>query len=146
MTREEKIELLQDQIEHGRISSAELGAECEKWDIELHEEVLEPIGWNTCDRCGECGDSELDFLWWDNYDFWEQSKDDKAIIKAVEIEGVDYCALCWDCVKELKEKGLNLEQMKKDNENRLDYLLRKEQVCELDKEERYELQELKNEH
>ena len=109
MTRQDKIELLQDQIEHGRISSAELGAECEKNDILLYEEVLEPIGWNTCDRCGECGDSELDFLWWDNYDFWEQSKDDKAIIKAVEVEGADYYALCWNCVKELKEKGLKYE-------------------------------------
>ena len=57
MTREEKIELLQDQIEHGRISSAELGAECEK----------------------------------------------------NEIEGVDYCALCWDCIGKLKEKGLKYE-------------------------------------
>lgn len=105
MTREEKIELLQDQITHGRISSAEIGAECEKNEILLHEEVLEPIGWNTCERCGECGDSELDFLWVDYFPWDEDSKEDQAIIKAIEIEGVDYCALCWDCVKELKEKG-----------------------------------------
>ena len=105
MTREEKIELLQNQIEHGRISSAELGAECEKNDIDLHDEVLLPIGWNTCERCGECGDSELDFLWVDSYDWWEEDEDDKAILKAIEIEGVDYCALCWDCVDELKKKG-----------------------------------------
>ena len=106
MTREEKIELLQDQIEHGRISSAELGAECEKNEIELYEEVLEPIGWNTCDRCGECGDSELDFLWVDCFPWDEDSEGDRAIIKAMQIEGVDYCALCWDCVSELKKKGL----------------------------------------
>lgn len=106
MTREEKIELLQDQITHGRITSAEIGAECEKNEILLHEEVLEPIGWNTCDRCGECGDSELDFLWVDCFPWDEDNEGDRAIIKAIEIEGVDYCALCWDCVSKLKEKGL----------------------------------------
>ena len=109
MTREERIELLQDQIEHGRISSAELGAECEKNEILLHEEVLFPIGWNTCDRCGECGDSEQDFLWVDSFPWDEDSEGDKAIIKAIEIEGVDYCALCWDCISKLKEKGLKYE-------------------------------------
>ena len=30
---------------------------------------------------------------------------DKAVIKAMEYEGVDYCAICWKCVKELQEKG-----------------------------------------
>lgn len=106
MTREEKIELLQDQIEHGRISSAELGAECEKNDIDLHDEILAPMGWNTCDRCGECGDTEQDFLWVDCFPWDEDNEGDRAIIKAMQIEGVDYCALCWDCVSELKEKGL----------------------------------------
>lgn len=109
MTRQEKIELLQDQIEHGRISSAELGAECEKNEISLHEEVLEPIGWNTCDRCGECGDSELDFLWVDSFPWDEDNEGDKAIIKAMQDEGIDYCALCWDCVNKLKEKGLKYD-------------------------------------
>lgn len=112
MTREERIELLQDQIEHNRITSKELGEQCEKHEIELHEEVLSPMGWNTCDRCGECGDSELDFLWVDSYDWQEEDKNDMAIIKAIQFEGVDYCALCWDCVKKLKEKGLNYEHEK----------------------------------
>ena len=39
MTREEKIELLQNQIEHGRISSAELGAKCEKTYDEIYKQV-----------------------------------------------------------------------------------------------------------
>lgn len=109
MTRKEKIELLQDQIEHGRISSAELGAECEKNDIDLHDEILAPMGWNTCDRCGEYGDSEQGFLWVDCFPWDEDNEGDKAIIKAIEIEGVDYCALCWDCVSELKKKGAKHE-------------------------------------
>lgn len=108
MTRQERIELLQDQVQHNRITTKELDDECEKYDILQHEDVLEPIGFNTCDRCGAYGDSELDFLWWDNYDYWEQSKDDEAIIKAVQSEVADYCALCWDCVSELKKKGKKL--------------------------------------
>lgn len=105
MTRQEKIEELQDKAQHYRISKEELGKECEDNDIDLHDEVLEPIGFNTCDRCGDYGWSEQDFLWVDSYDWWEEDEDDKAILKAIEVEGIDYCALCWDCVDELKEKG-----------------------------------------
>lgn len=109
MTRQEKIDLLQNQAQHYRISKEELGKECEENNIELHEEVLEPIGFNTCDRCGEYGWSEQDFLWVDSFEWDEDNEGDKAVIKAMQIEGIDYCALCWDCVNELKEKGLNHE-------------------------------------
>ena len=109
MTRQEKIDLLQDQAQHYRISKEELGKECEENKILLHEEVLEPIGFNTCDRCGEYGWSEQDFLWVDDFPCDEDNKADMAIIKAMQTEGIDYCALCWDCVNELKEKGLNHE-------------------------------------
>ena len=105
MNRQEKIDELQDKVQHYRISKEELGKVCEENDIDLHDEVLEPIGFNTCDRCGDYGWSEQDFLWVDSYDWWEEDKDDKAILKAMQTEGVDYCALCWDCVNELKEKG-----------------------------------------
>lgn len=109
MTRQEKIDLLQSQAQHYRISKEELGKECEENDIELHDEVLEPIGFNTCDRCGEYGWSEQDFLWVDSFEWDEDNEGDKAVIKAMQIEGIDYCALCWDCVNELKEKGLSHE-------------------------------------
>lgn len=109
MTRQEKIDLLQDQAQHYRISKEELGKECEENEILLHEEVLEPIGFNTCDRCGEYGWSEQDFLWVDSFPWDEDNEGDKAIIKAMQDEGIDYCALCWDCVNKLKEKGLNHE-------------------------------------
>ena len=105
MTRQEKIELLQDQVQHNRITAKELGETCERDDIDLHDEVLFPIGYNTCDRCGGYGDSELDFLWVDGFDWEEDNPKDQAIIKALEYEGIDYCAICWECVKELEEKG-----------------------------------------
>ena len=105
MTREEKIELLQNQAQHYRISKEDLNKECEDNDIELYDEVLEPIGFNICDRCGDYGWSEQDFLWVDCFPWDEDNKTDQAILKEIEIEGVDYCALCWDCVDELKKKG-----------------------------------------
>lgn len=106
MTREDTIQMLQDQVYHGWLTSDALADICNEKKILLHEEVLEPIGYNTCDRCGEYGNSEQDFLWVDSYEWDEDNNGDQAIIKAMQIEGVDYCALCWGCVSELKKKGV----------------------------------------
>ncbi len=46
MTRQEKIDELQNQAQHYRISKEELGKEYEENDIDLYDEVLEPIGFN----------------------------------------------------------------------------------------------------
>lgn len=105
MTHEEIVGQLQDQVQHNRITAEELGAECEKWNIELHEKVLAPIGYNTCDRCGDYGDSELEFLWVDSFEWDEDNDGDRAVLNGIGIEGVDYCALCWKCVNELKKEG-----------------------------------------
>ena len=105
MTREERIELLQDQIQHNRITNYELGEACEQYDIDLHDEVLFPIGYNTCDRCGSYGDSEIDFVWIDCIDWQDDDPKDQAVLKALEQEGIDYCAICWDCLSELQKKG-----------------------------------------
>ena len=105
MNRQEKIDELQNKAQHYRISKEELGKECEENDIDLHDEVLGPIGFNTCERCGDYGWNEQDFLWVDSVEWDEENKADMAILKAIEIEGIDYCDLCWDCVKELREKG-----------------------------------------
>ena len=99
------IEYLQDQVEHNRITTKELGEECEKHKIELHEEVLAPIGYNTCDRCGGYGNSEQDFLWVEGFDWEDDNPKDQAVIKAIDQEGVDYCAICWGCVNKLAKKG-----------------------------------------
>ena len=78
MTRQEKIEDLQDKAQHYRISKEELDKECEENDIYLYDEVLEPIGFNTCDRCGDYGWSEQDFLWVDYFPWDEENKEDMA--------------------------------------------------------------------
>lgn len=105
MIKQERIKLLQSQVQHNRIEIAELNSKCKKYGIDLHEEVLFPIGYNTCDRCGDYGDSELDFLWVDGFDWDENNVDDQTILKNIAKEKVDYCALCWDCVEKLKKGG-----------------------------------------
>lgn len=112
MTRREKIEELQDMVWHNKISNIDdlkLEISCAEYDgeetIEPIDDILAPLGFTHCDRCGECGDSEQDFLWVDSYDWWREDENDKAILKAIEIEGADYYALCWDCISELKKKG-----------------------------------------
>ena len=108
MTRQEKIEELQDKVSKNYITNIE---ELNKYEpeIDVINEVLSPMGFNIFDRCGKCGDGELDFLWVDYYPWEEDNEGDMAIIKAMQTEGIDYCALCWDCVNKLKEKGLNHE-------------------------------------
>lgn len=105
MTREEKIELLQDQVSHYRLGFQEFYDECKENDLDWYDDVLEPIGFNVCDRCGMYGDSELDFLWLDYAELNEE--DDKDFLDALAKEKHNYCALCWECVKELR-KGVDL--------------------------------------
>lgn len=98
MTNEEIKRTLQGQVQHNRITAKGLGEECEKWNLLLHEDVLEPIGYNTCDRCGNYGDSELDFLWVDGFEWDNDNLEDQAILRNIDREGIDYDALCWGCV------------------------------------------------
>lgn len=105
MTREERIELLQDQVQHNRITIDELEKECEEYGIIMFDEVLSPIEFNLCDRCGNFGDAYQDFLWVDCFNWDEDNPRDQAVIRAMEQEGIDYCALCWGCVNKLAEKG-----------------------------------------
>ncbi len=104
-TKQDIVELLQDQVLHNRITMDELEKECKQHNIDLFDEVIHPIGYNLCDRCGNFGDSELDFLWVDCFNWQDDNPKDQAVIRAMEQEGIDYCALCWDCVNKLAEKG-----------------------------------------
>lgn len=104
-TKQDIVELLQDQVLHNRITMNELEKECKQHNIDLFDEVIHPVGYNLCDRCGNYGDSEQDFLWVDCFNWQEDNPRDQAVIRALEQEGIDYCALCWDCVNKLAEKG-----------------------------------------
>lgn len=94
MTAEE----LQDQVSKNYILNI---SELEKYEpeIDIFNDVLSPMNWNCCDRCGALGDSGYDFIW---IDYLEEEYD-SDLLKALVGEP-DYCAICWDCVKELKNK------------------------------------------
>lgn len=106
-TRQDIIEDLQNRVWKGRIATIDdlkleisrVGYDGEE-PIEEIDDVLSPMGWNICDRCGALGDGELDFLWLDYADLNEE--DDKTLLDAIAKEKVDYCALCRECVKELR--------------------------------------------
>lgn len=104
-TKQDIVEFLQDQVLHNRIDIDKLEEECKHYDIDLFDEVIHPIGYNLCDRCGDFGDSEQDFLWVDCFNWQDDNPKDQAVIRAMEQEGIDYCALCWGCVNKLAEKG-----------------------------------------
>lgn len=104
-TKQDIVEYLQNQVQHNRITMDELEKECKQHDIDLFDDVIHPIDYNLCDRCGDYGDSEQDFLWVDGFPWEEDNPKDQAIIKAIEQEGIDYCAICWECVNKLAKKG-----------------------------------------
>lgn len=110
-TREDIIDDLQNRIWKLRITTLddlELEISCAEYEgepIDEYEDVLSPMGWNTCDRCGRLEDSEVGLLWLDGFDWEEDNPKDQAIIKALEQEGIDYCAICWECVNKLAKKG-----------------------------------------
>ena len=83
MTRQEKIELLQDQVQHNRIGKKEFYDKCKEWELDWYDDVLEPIGYNVCDRCEMYGESELDLFWLDGFDWEEDNPKDQAILKSL---------------------------------------------------------------
>lgn len=105
LTKQQKIELLQDQVRHNRIEKNELENKCKEWELDLWENIFFPIGYNTCDRCRDYGDSRYDFCWIDSVDWDIDNLEDKAIMEAIYRENVDYCAVCWHCLNELREIG-----------------------------------------
>lgn len=135
MTRQERIELLQSWVEKNIVKTADdlkLEISCAEYEgdepIEWFDDILAPLEWNCCDRCGALYPSEE--LYW--LDYCEPSE---YLIAGAVKEKVDYCAVCEDCAKELTTLG---------KEQRVEYLEKKDKACPLDKDELYELQNLKN--
>lgn len=110
MTKQDQIEVLQDWVQKHTITKQEdLERVCKQYDLEWYDDVLSGMEWNCCDRCGQLGDSELDFVWLDYQDWHDNDPRDVAIQKAIAREHVDYCALCDDCVKELIKIGKEMK-------------------------------------
>lgn len=110
--RQENIKALQAQVHSNKITDlTTLKAWCKSTslDIDPYEDVLLPMGWNTCERCGALCDADLDLLWVDSCEWetdgWGDDSKDQALLNALGEEPYDYCAICYKCVKELTKKG-----------------------------------------
>lgn len=115
MTRQEAIEDLQNRVYKNRFADLEeLEQTIKTMDydgepIEAFDDVLSGIGYNVCDKCGALCDSEQDLLWIDGADFDEDAESDRALLKALEQEPYEYCAICYDCYDILVKKGKELK-------------------------------------
>lgn len=99
------IEELQNKIYHNNITNIrELEDICKPLDIDPYEDVLFPMGYNSCDRCGSIQDSEVELIWLDCIDWDNDNPEDQVILANLGKAETDYCAVCDDCLKELKEK------------------------------------------
>ena len=106
MTRQEKIEELQSRVRHnsiGYFDDLNLEISCAEYDgdepIEAIDDVLIPIEFNICDKCGALYPSEE--LCWVEYLDPEYDQD---LIDKITAGDEDYCALCYECVKQLREE------------------------------------------
>lgn len=106
-TRQEITERLQDWAEKSYVLTAEeLKKECEKEtkkcgeEIDWFDDILSPLEWNCCDRCGALYPSET--LFWESADWGYENK---KLVRGIQIEKAEYMALCEECVAELEKKG-----------------------------------------
>ena len=112
MTRQQVIEQLRSWVEHQHITNVDdlkLEISCAEYEgdepIEEFDDIIHPLGMNLCDRCGDIHDSEFGLFWLDGFDWEDENPTDQAILNGINKEKIDYCAVCYKCLKELEEKG-----------------------------------------
>lgn len=106
MTRQDRIEVLQDWVSKNSITHLKnLEDTCKMYGLDEWEDILHPMGWNCCERCGALWDSEQ--LYW--LDYMEDGGISEDLERGLEQDNQDYCCLCEDCVKELVEKGKEIK-------------------------------------
>lgn len=98
--RAELIDELKHQVRKNSFRDfKELERFCEAHEIFVWEDILHPIEWNCCEKCGSLWPSEE--LYW--LDYMEEISPE--LERGLAKEGMDYCCLCEDCVKALVEDG-----------------------------------------
>lgn len=102
MTREDTIEKIREEVLNEQVTNVEqLNKVIEEsgHDLDWSDDILSGMDWNCCDRCGALEDCQLGLYWVDCAD----DEYDSELLKGMEKEGRDYCAICYDCVDELKK-------------------------------------------
>lgn len=105
MKNENIKETLRGEVSDGKIRTLkELELRCDEYGLDAFEDILNPMEWNSCDRCGKLGCSDGDFLWVEGMDTIDE--EDEKLLKVIgeEERGTNsyYSALCWECVSKLK--------------------------------------------
>lgn len=105
---------IKDKVSKNNIQTLkDLERECERYDLEVYEDILSPMEWNSCDKCGALGCSDGDFLWVEGFEWDEHDEVEVLVARTIESAwdlGEYWSALCWDCVAEIKQKAK--EQLK----------------------------------
>lgn len=125
-TRQDIIDDLKNRIWKGRIQTLDqlkLEISCADYDgdepIDEFEDILSPMEWNSCDRCGALGESDGDFLWYEGFEFNEDDEVEMRVAHTIENSwenGEYWSALCWECMNELKKKAQKVLKQEKEAE------------------------------
>ena len=101
----ELVDNLEDKIRKNYITTIdELMEECKKineqvgYDL-VDESILSDMEWNCCDLCGALYPS--DELCWTEYLDPEYDQD---LINDINLRGEDICAVCYECVKQIRKE------------------------------------------
>lgn len=95
------IDNLQDQVQHNILATEkELEKECKKHGLDMWEDILHPMEWNSCERCGSLWES--DQLYWQYCDWSEESEE---LQRGLKKDDGEYTTLCENCVRELCDMG-----------------------------------------
>lgn len=110
MLRADIIDDIRNRVGKNRFANIdELEKECKRFafDIEPFDDILSPMGWNCCDRCGELGDSELDLNWLEYgfFDYIDDNPKAQAILRGYEKEEWEYACVCDRCIEQMAAKG-----------------------------------------
>ena len=108
MTKQDQIEVLRDWVWKRDITKQEdLERVCKQYGLDWYDDVLAGMEWNCCDRCGNLGDSEIDFVWLDYLELGDDEDDPryKALYNGLQKENECYCAVCDECINELIKIG-----------------------------------------
>ena len=104
--RQDRIDDLRSRVRKNRFENVEeLKQECDKYGLDVFEDVLLPMGWNACDKCECLCDTELDLVWLDSVELDEDNPKDKAVLAGLQKEPFEYCAICYKCFDELAKAG-----------------------------------------
>ena len=107
MERHIIIENLQDQVSKNNILTYdELDEECKRYGLEVYEDILSPMEWNSCDRCDDLWETDR-LLWTEGFEWDEDDEVEMAIAQYIEDKweaGEYWSALCPKCMNEITNK------------------------------------------